>query len=64
VPTDVSDPSSVAAVFNAVKHTYGRVDWLFNNAGTSTRGIPFEDLTFEQWSNVVGTNLAGSFLCA
>ena len=37
---------------------------LFNNAGTSTRGIAFEDLTFEQWSNVVATNLTGSFLCA
>jgi NAD(P)-dependent dehydrogenase (short-subunit alcohol dehydrogenase family) len=37
---------------------------LFNNAGTSTRGIPFEDLTFEQWSDVVATNLTGSFLCA
>ena len=37
---------------------------MFNNAGTSTRGIPFEDLSFEQWSNVVATNLTGSFLCA
>ena len=37
---------------------------MFNNAGTSTRGIAFEDLTFEQWSNVVATNLTGSFLCA
>ena len=37
---------------------------MFNNAGTSTRGIPFEDLTFEQWSSVVATNLTGSFLCA
>jgi len=43
---------------------YGRIDLLFNNAGTSTRGIPFEDLTFEQWSDVVATNLTGSFLCA
>ena len=44
--------------------TYGRIDLLFNNAGTSTRGIPFEDLTYEQWMNVVQTNLTGSFLCA
>jgi NAD(P)-dependent dehydrogenase (short-subunit alcohol dehydrogenase family) len=64
VPTDVSDPASVAALFGAVKSTCGRIDLLFNNAGTSTRGIPFEELTFEQWSNVVGTNLTGSFLCA
>ena len=64
VPTDVSDPASVAALFDAVKSTYGRIDLLFNNAGTSTRGIPFEELTFEQWSTVVGTNLTGSFSCA
>ncbi len=64
VPTDVSDPASIAALFDAVKQTYGRIDLLFNNAGTSTRGIPFEELTFEQWSNVVAVNLTGSFLCA
>jgi NAD(P)-dependent dehydrogenase (short-subunit alcohol dehydrogenase family) len=64
VPTDVRDPASVAGLFDKVKWTYGRIDLLFNNAGTSTRGIPFEDLTFEQWSNVVATNLTGSFLCA
>jgi len=64
VQTDVRDPGSVAALFDKVKETYGRIDLLFNNAGTSTRGIPFEDLTFEQWSDVVATNLTGSFLCA
>jgi NAD(P)-dependent dehydrogenase (short-subunit alcohol dehydrogenase family) len=64
VPTDVRDAASVAALFDRVKETYGRIDLLFNNAGTSTRGIPFEDLTFEQWSDVVATNLTGSFLCA
>jgi NAD(P)-dependent dehydrogenase (short-subunit alcohol dehydrogenase family) len=64
VPTDVSDPAAIAALFDAVKTAYGRVDLLFNNAGTSTRGIPFEELTFEQWSNVVAVNLTGSFLCA
>jgi NAD(P)-dependent dehydrogenase (short-subunit alcohol dehydrogenase family) len=64
VPTDIRDPAAVAALFDRVKRTYGRVDLLFNNAGTSTRGIPFEDLTFEQWSDVVATNLTGSFLCA
>jgi len=63
-PTDVRDPAAVAALFGGVKETYARVDLLFNNAGTSTRGIPFEDLTFEQWSDVVATNLTGSFLCA
>jgi NAD(P)-dependent dehydrogenase (short-subunit alcohol dehydrogenase family) len=64
VPTDVSDPASIAALFDTVKRTYGRIDLLFNNAGISTRGIPFEDLTYEQWSNVVAVNLTGSFLCA
>jgi NAD(P)-dependent dehydrogenase (short-subunit alcohol dehydrogenase family) len=64
VQTDVRDPASVAALFDRVKQTYGRIDLLFNNAGTSTRGVPFEELTLEQWSNVVATNLTGSFLCA
>jgi NAD(P)-dependent dehydrogenase (short-subunit alcohol dehydrogenase family) len=64
VPTDVSDAASIAALFDKVKAAYGRIDLLFNNAGTSTRGIPFEDLTYEQWMNVVQTNLTGSFLCA
>ena len=64
VPTDVTDPGSIASLFETVKATYGRIDLLFNNAGTSTRGIPFEELTYEQWMNVVQTNLTGSFLCA
>src|ERR1700746_1890100 len=64
VPTDVSDPAAITALFDAVKQTYGRIDLFFNNAGISTRGIPFEDLTFEQWSDVVAVNLTGSFLCA
>src|SRR5260370_23909029 len=64
VPTDVSDPAAIAALFDAVKATYGRIDLLFNNAGISTRGIPFEELTYEQWMGVVQVNLTGSFLCA
>jgi len=64
VPTDVSDPKSVDALFAAVKSTYGRIDLLFNNAGTSTRNIPIDELTYEQWSTVVAINLTGSFLCA
>jgi NAD(P)-dependent dehydrogenase (short-subunit alcohol dehydrogenase family) len=64
VPTDVSDPASIAALFDTVRTTYGRIDLLFNNAGISTRNIPLEELTFEQWSNVVAVNLTGSFLCA
>ncbi len=64
VPTDIRDPSQIAALFEVVKATYGRIDLLFNNAGISTRGIPFEELTYEQWSDVVAVNLTGSFLCA
>ncbi|MBV8776360.1 MAG: SDR family oxidoreductase [Alphaproteobacteria bacterium] len=64
VPTDVSDKDSIAALFDAVKKTYGRIDLLFNNAGISTRGVAFEDLTYEQWMAVVQTNVTGSFLCA
>jgi NAD(P)-dependent dehydrogenase (short-subunit alcohol dehydrogenase family) len=64
VQTDIRDPVAVAELFDRVKAAYGRIDLLFNNAGTSTRGIPFEELTFEQWSDVVATNLTGSFLCA
>jgi NAD(P)-dependent dehydrogenase (short-subunit alcohol dehydrogenase family) len=64
VPTDIRDPAQIAALFEAVKATYGRLDLLFNNAGTSTRGVPFEDLTYEQWMTVVQTNLTGAFLCA
>ena len=64
VPTDVSDSPSIAALFETVRATYGRIDLLFNNAGTSTRNTPIDDLTYEQWSNVVAVNLTGSFLCA
>jgi NAD(P)-dependent dehydrogenase (short-subunit alcohol dehydrogenase family) len=64
VPTDIRDPAQIAGLFAAVKNTYGRIDLLFNNAGISTRGIPFEELTYEQWSDVVAVNLTGSFLCA
>ena len=64
VPTDVSDSAQIAALFETVRTTYGRIDLLFNNAGTSTRNVPIEDLTFEQWANVVAVNLTGSFLCA
>jgi NAD(P)-dependent dehydrogenase (short-subunit alcohol dehydrogenase family) len=63
-PTDVSDPGSIAALFETVQKTYGRIDLLFDNAGTSTRNIPIDDLTLEQWANFVAINLNGSFLCA
>ena len=64
VVTDVSDPTSVAVLFAKVHEIYGRLDLLFNNAGSGTPAVPMEDLTFEQWSKVVGANLTGAFLCA
>jgi NAD(P)-dependent dehydrogenase (short-subunit alcohol dehydrogenase family) len=63
VPTDVSDPASVKALFGGVVEKWGRVDVLFNNAGVNAPGVPLEDLPFEQWKNVVDINLTGMFLC-
>ena len=63
VPTDVTDPASVRALFARVRETFGRLDVLFNNAGVGAPGVNLEDLTFEQWKNVVDTNLTGAFLC-
>ena len=64
VPTDVSQPDSVLALFARVHEKFGRLDVLFNNAGTGAPPIPMEELTFEQWNAVVGVNLTGCFLCA
>jgi NAD(P)-dependent dehydrogenase (short-subunit alcohol dehydrogenase family) len=63
VATDVTDPASVKALFAATKKAFGRLDVLFNNAGTGAPPIPMEDLTVEQWQLVVATNLTGPFLC-
>lgn len=64
VPADVADPASVDALFAQVKARFGRLDLLFNNAGQNVPGMPFEDLTYADWSRVVAVNLTGSFLCA
>jgi NAD(P)-dependent dehydrogenase (short-subunit alcohol dehydrogenase family) len=63
VPTDVSDPESVAALFAQVKTHFGRLDVLFNNAGTGAPPVPFEDLDLKTWKRVVDVNLTGPFLC-
>ena len=63
VPTDVTDPVSVAALFAAVRKQFGRLDVLFNNAGTGTPAVSLEDVTFDQWQAVVDVNLTGIFLC-
>ena len=63
VPTDVSKPDSVRALFNRIKDVFGRLDLLFNNAGIGAPAVPMEDLTYEQWNAVVDVNLTGHF-CA
>jgi len=63
VPTDVSDPESVRTLFARTKNAFGRLDLLFNNAGTNVPGVLLEELTVEQWKKVVDTNLTGAFLC-
>jgi len=64
VPTDVSKPESVKALFAKTQAAFGRIDVLFNNAGLNAPGILFEDLTYEKWKEVVDVNLTGMFLCA
>jgi NAD(P)-dependent dehydrogenase (short-subunit alcohol dehydrogenase family) len=64
VPTDVGDPAAVEALFAAVKGKWGRLDFLFNNAGGNTPGVPIEELAYADWARVVQVNLTGSFLCA
>ncbi len=63
VPGDVSDEQSVQAMFAQVVSHFGRLDLLFNNAGVNAPGVPLEELTLAQWTNVVDINLTGMFLC-
>ncbi|MEU4796769.1 SDR family oxidoreductase [Streptomyces sp. NPDC023327] len=65
VRTDVSRPEDVAALFTGVRERFGRLDLLFNNAGTfGPGGVPVEELPYDAWRHVVDTNLNGAFLCA
>ena len=63
VETDVGDPQSVAVLFGTVKERFGRLDLLFNNAGSGAPGVGLEELTPEQWQSVVNANLSGAFYC-
>ncbi|HEX4183716.1 MAG TPA: SDR family oxidoreductase, partial [Caulobacteraceae bacterium] len=63
VAADVADPAQVKDLFEQVRTGFGRLDLLFNNAGTGAPPVPIEDLSFEQWKRVVDTNLTGAFLC-
>ena len=61
--TNVADPESVAALFEATRTRFGRLDLLFNNAGTGAPPVPLEELSVEHWKRVVDINLTGAFLC-
>src|ERR1022692_1419665 len=63
VPTDVADPASVSELFAKAQATFGRLDLLFNNAGVGAPPVDLDELSFEQWKNVVDVNLTGAFLC-
>ena len=64
VPTDVTDPVSVQALFDKIERTFGRLDLLFNNAGVNAPAVPMDELPLEKWFNVLNTNVTGVFLCA
>src|SRR5581483_7262593 len=63
VPTDVSKPDQIKALFAKAKEAFGRLDVLFNNAGMGAPPVPLEDLPYETWKTVVETNLTSAFLC-
>jgi NAD(P)-dependent dehydrogenase (short-subunit alcohol dehydrogenase family) len=64
IPTDVTDPVAVAALFARTRERFGRVDLLFNNAGIFGARAPLEEVSHDAWRAVVDTNLTGAFLCA
>ena len=63
LPTDCTDPAAVRALFDTTQARFGRLDLLFNNAGSAAPPIPMEDLSFAQWKKVIDINLTGAFLC-
>jgi NAD(P)-dependent dehydrogenase (short-subunit alcohol dehydrogenase family) len=63
VAADITDPQSVAALFDRTHKAFGRLDLLFNNAGISSPPVSLEELSFEDWNRAIATNLTGAFLC-
>ncbi|MDM0077944.1 SDR family oxidoreductase [Variovorax sp. J2P1-59] len=64
VPTDVTEPDSVQALFDAIEQRFGRLDLLFNNAGVNAPAVPMDELPLDKWFSVLNTNVTGVFLCA
>ena len=64
VPTDVSDPDSVQALFDTIEARFGRLDVLFNNAGVNAPAVPIDELPLDKWFGLLGANVTGMFLCA
>ena len=64
VPTDVTDPQSVQALFDVIERAFGRLDLLFNNAGVNAPAVPMDELPLDKWFSVLNTNVTGVFLCA
>ena len=63
VPADVTDSASVAVLFKEIRQAFGRIDLLFNNAGTGARAVPLDELSVEEWRRVIDVNITGTFLC-
>ena len=63
IPADVSARKEVDMLFSRTQETFGRLDVLFNNAGSAAPALPIDELTLEQWQKVVNSNLTGTFLC-
>ena len=64
IPTDVTDPASVQALFDTIERAWGRLDLLFNNAGVNAPAVPMDELPLDKWFAVLDTNVSGVFLCA
>jgi NAD(P)-dependent dehydrogenase (short-subunit alcohol dehydrogenase family) len=64
LPTDITDPAAVKVLFGKTVEVFGRLDLLFNNAGINVPAVPFDELTVQQWRDVIETNVTGAFLCA